>query len=1374
MPYTFTEPSGGGTLSKDSSVNLTFQFSYPNRIRYYSLMTNALRWSISVSLDNISWTVLDTRDEVFSSGERPFTLSAETDALYVKLNITRANSGEATAKVYSLIFYDPYKRRLHPKLIQNSSYYLSEYIGSAQPGVTKDINRETGIPSTWKVVHFRFEIDVIPKYVYGVNGTIQQVNISGQNVYTGTNAVNDNDTSGKDVYIYYTGTDSLFQTQLFDANHSPLTDPSWIGGSVRNGWDEWVEMTFQQPISANSYSFTTPSSSIYPTWFQIQGFDTTWRLLDERKWFFDSYKTYSSLFTQNLKPYSKYRILIKATRHTDVTRSAAELIQFNVYDSNGCEFIQSLGFPNDGRTNAQIVTCDTGFVEGTISSIQSSSITFTVPVTVFKIIVPKLIGTISIQPDSGAPILIGAFVNDYSSTPITGRTFTVRPVSNPCQYGVVQFYGTRGRLNPFVSSISPLTYVNAYGGKSINEQSISIVLNSSQPLYGQHYIIDTTGGASIVSYELYGIDKLTNTTTLLKSDTSYSGSQSIRGDFTRNKYDSYKLKILEIESTSKVGYIDISNMKIFSETYTSIVPAFTSSSLSSFIPQFSISLEGTYAIDKLTTDATALDFTNLFDGNINTVFKPSYSSTCTFNITFPNPVMIKGCAVTGGSAAGSPTTWTLSGISSDGSIIQLMRMDSLPVYDYKTQSMFVENTTEYIGAQFSASTSTGQNLEIVDLKLFNPLGEFIPRIRFDATTLTASTGTAQLLYGGTTTVYQNQSMEFSFPVAIAIRSIEFVGNSLPSNISVYNNTTLLFQGDSFFDRCIFTSDIPSPSLYTTYKIYINRLRSNTTQVQYIDVNDILFKDLNGYIVTPNLFPTFTTDTQTQKGYTIINPSRTGYIFTVAPQSRITIDNLTTFTGYRGKFKGVRQMRVSTGGTTIHLMTFQTPFANTFTYSSTPVSLENNSITFDFLSTFEGFSQISIGNLNIFNIYREPYLHTNVSSTSSRSFITGGDCSSTSLSLGDLAGEAVSFIYPPSEPIPTQSAQITTNYPAHCVVLGLDSNNSFIPLNKNSKYSIEYGTYVVSDALGVNMFRGGVTQFNDNQSITIQFPRSFYVNEITIDLPTNYVQTDLDINGILSTTISKPNTSILLNSFTHRLVFTCKYKQSTNRNFSIGLGNVKINNVSLIDGILDGNIITYIPSNTINIPFDNLSNYERYMIKCIRYYNDVNSGDGTITFSGTTVLTQNGDIFNNFTSNRKDDYAYPPSVSIPNENINNPLYLEMKMDRLIQLNSVDTYEIDHTYSDIDKTHLEASQDGINWYTVSSFPSSGIGFRRYIDRITDFKQGGRVKINNWSLEGYPRVLGKGDMTGNVIASPTVREYPSFGQLNLQLIVNKIQQS
>lgn len=1331
MPYSFSQPF----TSKAGNVSLKIQFAQVETFSWYSIKTNARIWSLSISNDDVSYTSIDSRSLSYTNNVREFQISAVT-CKYVNLNITRVIDKDPFAQVYSLVFFDEYKRRIIPYLTQNSKYYTCEYTTYVQPGIQTDAAIQSG--ETGPVRHFIFPVPVSPDYVYGP--TVRRVNVGGQNVSTGSNNLSVAPAS-TDVYVYYKVGQDPTSIKLFDVNCAPLTDSNWYGGPIRYGRDEWVEVRFATPISANSYSFTTPDIDIYPTWFQVQGYDNDWRTLDERKHQYAPYTRFSSLFTTNLKPYNRYRIVIKAMRQktnrsNGEFRPSAELTLFNLYDMNGCEFVKTLTFTNDGRTNAQILE-RVGFIENTITT-SSEWIRFIVPVKIVKIIVNDLIGQISIScDDSTTQIPIS---NQLTLTNITGQRINVN-VPSSSRYSSIEFHGTKGRLNPYISSDG--TIGNVYGGKTITDQTITVILPSNQTLEGNHYYISTTDDVCILSYKIYGF-RQGSRTELDGKENIYPLTSKIQGNFTNTLYDRYELQILEISPNKYRRSVDISDLTIFSSAYIPIIPQFVSDKpLKVTIPELPLSLHGVYTINPLNTSATFQSWSNLFDGSNTTVFIPTNSKTSEFTLTFPYPVVI-----TGGVVTGNQTHWALYGT------------DNRLLLSGTTQTVYnTSQTFEYVTVRFTALTNK-ENLEIVDVKLFNQSGEFIPRIVFTNDFNTSSTKD-QWIYGGYSQGQIQQTITATFPDSqVLLQSIEFTGTSLPSNIVVRTDTSFVMQGDTYFGPCIYynVSGVSS----NKYIITINRLRSNTSRIQRIDINDIIFRDANGYQVTPLVFPTYDSSTLTKKIYTIIEPTRKGYRFTNAPsQSSIVIDKLPSFSGYRGKFIGVKEMRVLTGTTVIHEMQFATPFGNTFSYSNTSVSLTDQKVKFEFLSTFEGYDKISLGNFNIYNTYGEPYLNINVSSTASEVFRAGGGCSRLNLIKKDLVGETVTFEYPDTS-IVSKKALITTTYPAECIVLVTDD---FITYQQLNTKKLEFGTYI-SNVSGsdLDMFIGKTTVFKHEQVITLRFPRSFRVNTLTLRVPITFTTTSISTYNNANKYVQPGEIQIFsINTVLQEISLQCKYIGSISSIYSIGISDVLINGDSLGEfGIVDGNIITYYRPTTSIIEFTGA--HKHYIIKCLSYYNDKNSGDGTITFKNTTIqAVNNNNFFNGFISNTYETYGFNDDEVVTS---NTPVYLQM--DRSMTVYSPDTFIYDTSYSQIVSSHLEY-YDGSNWRTVGSYPVSAPSFRRVVDSIINFKQNGRIKIMNWSLNGYPSILGT--MTSNTLVDVEVIEQPSFGATVTTLTVSSL---
>lgn len=1323
MPYTFSQPF----TSKDGNVELKFQFAQAETFKSYDIRTNAKIWSVSTSLDDITYTLVDSQNLEFSYLRRKFTLANEVTARYVKLNVRRVIETDPYASVNLIVFFDLYNRRINPYLTTQTKYYTSEYTTYVQPGIiASSASAQSG--EVGPVYLFKFPVSVTPEYVYAPGLTIRKVNVGTGTVSIGSNQLSA--LSGTDIFVYYSGStpDTI---KIFDANCAPLTDSSWFGGPIRYNRDEWVEMTFEQPISANSYSFTTPSIDIYPTWFQVQGYDGAWKILDEKKHVYTPYTIFSGTLNQNKKPYNRYRIVVKAMKQKD--RASAELLLFNLYDMNGCEFIKTLTFTNDGRTNAQVLD-KFGFVDG-VTTTSTEWIKFIVPVRIIKIIVYDLFGTVSISKDDSPSIEV-TLTTRITSVDITGQKITVN-VPSGSRYSSIEFYGTRGRLNPYISSDG--TMRNAYGGSNISPQYITLNLPSSQTLYGNHYYIATTGDTRITSYELYGFN--TGSAVQLAKETDVQSS-TISGNFVEYSYDRYELQILEINANSFRGSVDIHDMTIFSNTYTPIVPQFSGAS-TVIISKLPISIHGVYTINPKTTSASFESWSNLFDGTDTTIFRPDNSKSCDFTITFPYPVVIKGCAVTG-----NQITWSLDGG-------QTRLLDSTGA-----GTLYTSQTNEYSTVRFQASTDK-ENLEISDLKLFNQIGDFIPRIRFVDNYTTYSTKD-QWLYGGNTT--GSQYIDVSFPGPTSLQTIEFTGASLPSNVVVTSGGLTVCTGDSYF-RSIYT--FSDTTARQSYRIYINRIVSNILQNQRVDINDIIFKDLNGYQVTPRVFPSYTLQTPTRITYTLTTSTRKGFKFTNPPStSQFTIDKLTSFTGYRGKFIGVREMRVMTGSTVIHSMEFKTPFTNTFSYSNTSVTLVNGKVTFDFVSTFENYDRIQVGNFNIYNTFGDPHLSINVSSTVSIPFRPGGGCTVEGRVHDRLIGEAVTFSYPSNSTIiPSQSARIATNYPVQCIVLG---TNDLITYERINTVKLEYGTYICDGA--VDMFIGGTTQFLNNQTITLRFPRAFLIENITMSVPIDFTTTRVFFNTDENPLNISPGTTRtrILNLLSSEISLRCVYT-TVDQKFSIGLNNILLNGFSLGEfGIVDGNIITYVPPNTVTIPFGSVKMYKKYMIKTLNYYNDTNSGDGKIQYRNTSIFTDSGnDFFSGFTENTFSTYGFKSDESVP---ANRPVWIQMDLNQKTLI-APDTFEVDDSYCRVEKSHLEV-YDGSQWQSVTGYPISGYSFRRVFDSITNFKQDGRILIKNWNVNGYPSILGT-PMTSNLLSTINVIEQPSFGTISTLLNVRNAAQ-
>jgi hypothetical protein len=614
----------------------------------------------------------------------------------------------------------------------------------------------------------------------------------------------------------------------------------------------------------------------------------------------------------------------------------------------------------------------------------------------------------------------------------------------------------------------------------------------------------------------------------------------------------------------------------------------------------------------------------------------------------------------------------------------------------------------------------------------NDFGEFIPKI-----TGSGVSSRSQSLYGGTTPTLQ--TISFDIPQDRNIQKIVFQGASLPSNVVIRDNTNqIIGSSDSFSGESSVTVSNPQP--IQSFTIEINRLRvsDGTQRFQNIRISDILIYDSRGYIITPEVYPQQTFSNQNKRvTYEVLTSTRAGYVYQEEDDtSRMTIDQLNGgIYGYRGRFIGARTIQVRYDGIPNHVITLQTPFSNVYSnVFDTAISVSN--ISFGVLSTFEGFVQSGIGNFNVLNQYYEPLYGT---------FINGG-------TTRTLQENEVYIIYTLNPGKRIETLEFETSMPAVCRV------------NNHYPSYLPFGTYTVFGAdVGAFMGRSSILGNGNEHILQIRFPRKTRVLNVSVKIPKDNTTlsqsftTDIEITiggetRILDSSIIRESTQVSFNDIKPQdlttLVIRVK-KRTQNDRYLIGLNDIRINSLSLKNyGIEQGSIIEYIPPTKHTFSLN--ENVTELRVACREYYSDRNKGDGTLTIRNVRA----GNLLNGFTStNVKESYEYNTDAVVGGESW---VEIDLGVSRRITTTSYtwDTVSFSRPVRNVLQVYTG------NGWVDATLPFNGRKFRQLVESVTEFKNGGRIRLSNWTLDTFP-----GLMTSNTRTLTDIFEEPSFGTFTNQ---------
>ena len=1256
--------------SIESTFDVTCTFPSPVEMYYYKIQSNLVKWEL-IGLDRV-------RDD---AGNLTYTCTIPGSRTSVTLRIQRISGAQPV--INTLEFYDRYMRRVMPALTAQSAYYTANPI-TDRP-CTHNTETNTFESKTGQSVSVEF---IYVKPTTAVVQARSDVNLDINKVI-----------SADATTFTYTGNPSYIE--LFDASGSPLSDTAYVGGGIRV--PEWVEVEFQESIAARSYYFKTPIADRHPTWWVIKGWNgNAWiDCSPEKKHMYDDFIDFSDALLPNVT-YAKYRLYIYAMKG----REAADIVLFNLYDENGTEFIRLENQSDDNRTNADIVSSQGWLRDGVVYT-SPISITFRVPVRVRKVACVSLTGEWRLN---GSATLNSA----NTVVDITAKTFTLTPLTSGASLRTPELHGSYGRLNPILDvNRNPQ---NTYGGKSLSNDGITFraILPTSITTYGNHYQLTTTANATIVDFELRGYKADTIGTLLVRQSNLYARNVSISGSFNESNYSTYEVRIREVSAvTLPQKKLEIIDFSILSNTYVPVLPIFTGQNVVDITRELPVSIHGNYQI--AFTGSTRSPFSNIFDGNPESIF--TTDGPFTLQVTFPYATHVSAVHV---SFEGLPiTSWSLT---SDGVTIA-SGTGTATIYTGLSQTF----------TEVRLTVDSDQSVRLVDFRLLNDRGEFIPKI-----TGSGPSTRSQFLYGGTTT--ETQTITFEIPEPRKVQRIVFRGQSLPSNVLVRNATDqIIGSSDSFTGESSVT--VNDPQFVQRFSVRINRIRTtdSTQRFQNIRLSDILIYDASGYIITPEVYPNNISILEGGRRiqYTVVVPTRKGYIYETAQSiSLATIDGLQSrnIYGYRGRFIGAKTVQVRYDGIPNHEIRFDAPFSNVYSnVFDAPMNPPLSNISFGVLSTFEGFQRAGIGNLNLFDQSYEPVFFEG-----SR---IGGKVRDVSIPSGTVN---VTYTFRPQKTIETVTFE--TSKPAVCFI------------DTPPPQYLPFGTYrLFGSSTGTDAFMGGYSILRDNTPVRLHFPRKMAVDTVTFTLPEDNDQYQFSsdvtftINGVVKSinTLSRIIRNVTLITFPLKGEYTSLSIQGVKiGSYSIGVSDIRINGLSLKNhGIVQGSIIEYIPPTTHSFPVNRSVN--TLTIQCSEYYNDLNVDDGRITIKNVTV----GNLFNGFTSNVKSSYEYDATDTVPGSS-----WVEMDLDvsRTIAKSS-HTWDLSPSFSRPVGNVLQVFTP--NGWIKADLPVEGRRFRQFVPSVTNFTNSGRIRLSDWRLDTFPGEA----MTSNIRGQVDILENPSFGTLS-----------
>lgn len=1362
MPYVFADPVEK-YQRKLGSAYLQIKFPQVETINSYSVVaSNIISWNIASSGDGVQWGEIDYRTNQTTLAPKYF-MSQPNSNLYFKFTAIQLLFDKTYASISNLYFTNSFNQYVVPDLTTGTSTKNSVYIGSVQryPITTTTIIDKITVSGTdysgeiktftfVAPVNYEFLRSDKPATVLGsVNGTSYEV-AGTQSRYN-------------KISVVYPVANKPNMIDLYDSNCNPLSNTAYIGGSQRIG-NEYIQCTFIQSVSANSYMFSVPQG-IYPTWFSVDGKTGTgdWVRLHSHKHVYESYTEYSNVFTNPI-PYSSYRMNVYSMHGS----TNAQLLSFNVYDENGTEFIRTLTNTDTGRTNAPVITNSDNVIE------------FRIPVIVRKVVFTSRTGTLSIKGD-GVPLTYTDETNFLNITSLRlCKKFEITGLLN------VALHGSKGRINPFPDGSS------CYGGRVIqtSNPSLSISLPASVPTFGSKYQIRTTPDANIVAFRILNQASVE----IANRSNLYNNGSYIEGSITEGAHTRYQLVIDEIEANKTTANVGVVTFSVLSPTYIPILP-----NLSAYdtVSTFSVptSLEGAYRIEcpstQLLPSGAPVKFSNLFDGNIQNTFRtePTVKSLQLI-FTVPYPTSINAFSITGGLGELTPNIWTLSGyadLTSNWTELTKFNGYTRIPSNNTTQTMITTPTVRSVQYRkfkldIAGTAADVSPLEIADIRFINGSGEFVPMLEFTSATIesgvtvstTVSTKT-QHIYGGTAA--SPPYIKITFPSAVTPKTFELVGSSLPSNVYVTTHDgTVVGSSDSFFGRCVVS--VPSPAQRNIWYLYTNRVRSNQGGVQCINISDVIIRDSNGFILTSVV--SGATKGGLQSGWTTTTPTRYGGS-RVTSNVSVTKGTGFSYYGYRVKFTtGVRSWVVTNElGGILDSRTLTAPVTETMQFSNvygTP-KLVNLVVT----STFEGTSNVGISNFNIVDVFGRSNL--NCITGSLASIVTSrGDYPGFLTYLAGKLGESVSYSYPQN--VLVKNAVIHSQIPLQYSIIVPDDVN-YKEYTGFSASNLVSGTYSVrADSWienPVELFTGEAPCIfsrdrNVVSNVTIDFPSPMQISTISFSIPTN-PDTGLPFAQLPSINIYTETdvTEVQYNSKPRNTEYTIKINRNTkwcriqcytkDVKTIACITNFKFNQFAMLNSNVTcnryGNMLQFYPGRkdyTVPMNF----NGKDVVIKCTRVFPEDDMYNGSVKLFNTTVLMDNSvDRFGSMTQNVYDDFVYTSFDEVTGFS-----YIWMNLGIVKTVIKEEFVSNDPLYGQAYNSQLQVLV-GTNWVNAT-LPVIASVFRRVIYSIKNFKDGS-VKVKSWKLYTTDNLVFPSLQTSNESKVVTKYQESSFYKINGKLTIS-----
>ncbi len=816
--------------------SLDLKFPYPEDVDVYKLKTNGTKWKLYGS-NGASYTEIDSRE--YQQTLKPYyTLPTTATYSKFKIEVSQVGDGSNALSVSDFILTNKYAQVLYPNLNQTVNTYSTVISGptpmtSNIPTTGTETTAVNSVNQTGYVYYIQSNVNTnvscayftfLPtaddyKLVGSTNGGVSWSNIIASNTLVSGNTSMFNS-------FRLLGRSTLTDLKIYDTSGNLVNNPGSVGGAYRgyesntNGiYGEWLEITFDTPVSANVYEFS--SDKMYPSSWYILGSQnrSTWYILDRQSNVYEASRI-SNPFQSNLVPYSIYRMVITSTfdgsTQVQSTRdkSAARIYDFGIYDNKGLQLVPRSNNTITSNTYQEMlptsvlkpvtsIPVTSPFYDGYVYTSNKLDDVFFIdmyiPVSVYKIYLENTNGF----KVYGSQLLNQPKTLVLQATPTESNTYTTTNnfpfryffFTDMSQYAIAKnpiLFGLNGRLNPYMTLTSTS---NAYGGYAQTPEFVEIRYPETTIDSYSFYTTRQPSRWTLHNYDDSGTRVLVDTVSNVYSSFNYYKSDLTPVVSTGLRLTVDELAPSKTPSTSMV----INGFNAYLKN-SPIVPYMTSNTLtiSSVQPVIS-SQQGVFRFSSTVSDTYASRLFDYSDVSIFSYTTPKQSSLVLdddtiltgdwVHVEIPNKTTLRYYTITPTKRKElTPKSWKLVG-SMDGSDYNWTLLSTVSSFSETVATRFIPDVAKE--CRFFRLVFTASEVSLAEFALYDN-ARIIPKITGDVSIWETYKNRSGDQYGG---AYRGSGdgewIQIGFDPSLLVNpsNIFIESAQLPSNITVLTSNS---------------------------------------------------------------------------------------------------------------------------------------------------------------------------------------------------------------------------------------------------------------------------------------------------------------------------------------------------------------------------------------------------------------------------------------------------------------------------------------------------------------------------------------------------------------------------------------------------------